>query len=469
MDATISPLVTVYIANHNYARFIEQSIQSVLNQTLHDFELIIIDDGSTDNSREIIERYLDHRRVISIFQQNRGLNDTNNIAMRAARGRYIMRLDADDYLDENALMVLSGVLDRNPDIGLVFPDCYLIDEDGAILDVVRRHDFEEVTMLDQPAHGAVTLIRRECLLELGGYDESFRSQDGFDLWVRFIQNYRVRNVNLPLFYYRQHERSLTRNEDHILATRMSIIEREAQGRRHRLSSIAIIPVRGRNIDAGSAALRTLGDITLIDWTVSAALEAKRLSGVVVTTPDEELLSHISGNYGDRVLAVRRDRELALPNTHIEDTLFHALAEYTQRYPAPDVLMVLFIESPFRSAQHIDSAINVMELFDTDTVVAVRPDSDVFYQHNGDGLEPLRKAQALRLEREELYREVGQMRAVKRTFLETERHVVGGKVGHIVLDRRAAFRLRSEWDWEVAGLHANQPAREPSPPGENPGG
>lgn len=458
MDTTSPPLVTVYITNHNYGRFIEQAIQSVLNQTLRDFELIIIDDGSTDKSREIIERYAEHEKVITIFQQNRGLNVTNNIALRAACGRYIMRLDADDYLDENALMVLAGVLERNPDVGLVFPDYFLVDEDGAILEVVRRHDFEEVTLLDQPAHGACTLIRRECLLELGGYDESFRSQDGYDLWIRFIQRYRVQNVNVPLFYYRQHRQSLTRNEEHILATRARILKKQAQRNSQHLSAIAIIPVRGRSVDPGSPALRALGGRPLIDWTLQAALEAGRLSDVVVTTPDEELLTYVSRNYGDCVLAVKRDHKLALPHTYIEDTLFHALEEYTRQRPAPDALVVLYIESPFRTGRHIDSAIDVMELFDTDTVVAIRPDIDVFYRHNGAGLEPLRKAQVLRLEREELYREVGQMRVVKREFLETQRQVVGGKVGHIVLDQRAALRLRSEWDWEVAELQASRSAR-----------
>ena len=124
MNDERAPLVTVYITNHNYGRYVEQAIQSVLRQTLRDFELIIIDDGSTDNSREIIERYADHEQIVTIYQQNKGLNVTNNIALRAARGRYLMRLDADDYLDENALMVLAGVLERNPDVGLVFPDYF---------------------------------------------------------------------------------------------------------------------------------------------------------------------------------------------------------------------------------------------------------------------------------------------------------------------------------------------------------
>ena len=409
-----SPLVTVYITNHNYGRYIEQAIQSVLRQTQRDFELIIIDDGSTDNSREVIERYAEHRQVVTIFQQNKGLNVTNNIALRAARGKYVMRLDADDYLDEHAVEVLSGVLEREPDAGLVFPDYYLVDEQGHVLEQVRRHDFDEVTLLDQPAHGACTMMRREALLELGGYDESFTCHDGYDLWLRFIQHGRVRNVNLPLFYYRQHERSLTSDEGRILATRAQIVEKQTRANGQRLSAVAIVPVRGSALDPQSLALRPLAGRRLIDWTLEPALGAQRVSDVIVTTPDEEVLCHVAGSHEGRVMALQRERKLALPNTYIEDTLAHALGEYTKDHAAPDAIVVLYIESPFRTARHIDNAIDTLALFESDSVVSVRTDTGVFHQHAGGGLRPLRENRLLRLEREELYREVGQIYATRRS-------------------------------------------------------
>ncbi|OGP71498.1 MAG: hypothetical protein A2Y80_03040 [Deltaproteobacteria bacterium RBG_13_58_19] len=454
MNKANVPLVTVYITNHNYGRFLDQAIQSVLKQTLEDFELIIIDDGSSDNSREIIERYADREKVLVIFQQNKGLSVSNNIALRMARGRYLLRLDADDYLDENALLVLSGILERNPDIGMVFPDYFLVDEHGGILDHVCRHNFAEVTLLDQPAHGAGTLIRRQLLLEMGGYDEYFRCQDGYDLWIRFIQHYQVQNVNLPLFYYRRHAENLTRDEELILTTRAQILEKQVRKNGRQLSAVAIIPVRGHNIDSGSLPLRPLGGRALIDWTLEAALGAKRLSGVVVTSPDEELLKYVSQNYGERVLTVKRERKLASLNTQIEETIFHALKEYSANRPVPDAIAILFIESPFRTSRSIDNAMDVMEWFDTDIVVGVRPEIDVIYRHNGQGLETVRQVHTLRLEREELYREVGQMRLIKREFLEQQRQVEGGRVGHVVLDQRAAWRLRSEYDWELAECQAN---------------
>ena len=92
-------LVTIYITNHNYGRFLKQSIDSVLNQSLKKFDLIIIDDGSKDNSKEIIKKYSKLPNVTVIFQKCKGLTISNNIALNLAKGKYIMRLDADDYLN----------------------------------------------------------------------------------------------------------------------------------------------------------------------------------------------------------------------------------------------------------------------------------------------------------------------------------------------------------------------------------
>ena len=123
----MSPLISVYITNYNYARFLKKAIDSVLSQSFHDFELLIIDDGSTDDSKNIIEGYASNPKIKIIYQHNKGLNVTNNIAIRAASGKYIIRLDADDYFVSNALEQMSGKLEANPELGMVFPNYYYID------------------------------------------------------------------------------------------------------------------------------------------------------------------------------------------------------------------------------------------------------------------------------------------------------------------------------------------------------
>ena len=107
-----APLVTVYITNFNYGSYIKDAIESVLNQSFKDIELIIIDDGSSDNSKEIIESYMQLNYVRVIFQKNKGLNITNNIAMRLARGKYLVRLDADDYFRKDAIQKMCQKLEN---------------------------------------------------------------------------------------------------------------------------------------------------------------------------------------------------------------------------------------------------------------------------------------------------------------------------------------------------------------------
>ena len=102
-----------------------------------------------------------------------------------------MRLDADDWLDNNALEVMSNTLERSPNIGLVFPDYFEVDRSGRIINLVRRHDFKKVKLRDQPAHGACTLIRKDCLEKIGGYSEKYDRQDGYYLRIKFIQKFKV--------------------------------------------------------------------------------------------------------------------------------------------------------------------------------------------------------------------------------------------------------------------------------------
>ena len=196
-----NPLITVYITNYNYGNFIKKAIKSVLNQSFKDFELIIIDDGSKDKSIKIIKEFENKKNIKIVIQKNKGLIVSNNLALRLSRAKYIMRLDSDDWLDPYALEIMSNVLERNKKISLVFPDYYEVNKNGKILKQIIRHDFNKVKLLDQPAHGACTMIRKENLIDIGGYDEEFSCQDGYYLWLKFIKKYMVKNINLPLLFY----------------------------------------------------------------------------------------------------------------------------------------------------------------------------------------------------------------------------------------------------------------------------
>lgn len=455
-----TPKITVYITNHNYERYVAKAIESILAQTTGDWELIIIDDGSSDDSRAIIEGFRDHPKIRLVFQEQKGLNVTNNIAYRLARGDYLMRLDADDFLAPEALATMGGMLDREPNVGLVFPDYYHVNEDDEIIEQVRRHDFEEVELLDQPAHGACTMIRKSCLDVIGGYDEAFTCQDGVDMWLRFIEHFDVRNINLPLFYYRRHGNNLTQDEGRLLRTRSQIFAKQAETRAQNRTVLGVIPVRGRSVDPRSVEMELLDGKPLIEWTIDAALAASSLSRIVVTSPDEAVLTHVRQRYPDgKVMTLARDSSLASLNTGIEETVRDAVQHMSNPAQPFDYVVTLMIESPFRQGLEIDMAVDVLTVFDLDSAVSVRPELDIFYQHHGDGLTPVRRTPQLRLEREELYREAGQIYATRCDKLIGGSQLVDGRVGHFVVHEASALRLTSGWMWEIARAIASNVAQD----------
>ncbi|MEL6864690.1 MAG: glycosyltransferase family 2 protein [Bacteroidota bacterium] len=455
-----APLLTVYITNYNYGRYIKQAVESVLNQSFQDFELLIIDDGSTDDSRTIIESYANHPQIKIIYQQNQGLNITNNIALRLAVGKYIMRLDADDYLAPEALESMIQVLEADSTLGLVFPDYYLVDQNNNITAEIRRHDFgEEVTLLDQPAHGACTMIRVENLKAVGGYDEQYSCQDGYELWIKFIANFKVNNIRKALFYYRQHGENLTSNENRILDTRRSIKDNFISKNAIPLSdTLAIVPVRNTKLRGSALAFTEIGGKTILDIKLEALLESKLLKKIVVTSSEALVKQHLQDHYADehRVLFIDRPDEFARFNVSLNDTIHHILGHASLAYMRRHAFMILPIEYPFLNGAVVDDAINTMAIFKADAVISVRIERSTFYQHDGSGMTPiLSQDQFTKLEREALYKGVGGITLNKVDSFVASNRILSGKVSHIVVDQKTAHGIFSGFDLEVAQLLAQK--------------
>lgn len=446
------PLVTVYITNYNYQKYIDQSIKSVLNQTLQDFELLIIDDGSTDDSKTIIESYRDHPQISIIYQQNKGLNITNNVAMRAAKGKYIMRLDADDYLEPNALEVMSNVLNSDESLGLVFPNYYYVDKFGNITGEEKRHNFEkEVSLYDQPAHGACTMIRLKFLKELGGYNESFTCQDGYDLWIKFITHHNVVNVDRTLFSYRRHGENLTTNEEKILSTRRQIKEAFLREQGTELSSLVIIPVRNTKIKNVSWPLFPVGShSTILDEKIKMVKAAQTISGIVITSSDPEIERHINSQYADdpEVILVERPPEFAGVTQTLDQTV-GLCVDHTSDSFDYDAVMTVSLEYPFVQSETLDDMVHTLALFQSDSVLSVRPDNRMYYQHTGHTLHPiLDQNKFVKIEREALYRGSGGLMLSSMESFRKFGKMNQGQISHIVIDERTAFGIRSGFDFEV---------------------
>ncbi len=444
-----NPQVTVYITNHNYGKYIKKAVDSVLSQTFKNLELIIIDDGSTDNSKKIINKYKNNSKVKIIYQVNKGLTISNNLAIRASLGKYIMRLDADDWLDSHAIEILFSTLEKNKKIGMVFPDYYEVDSKGNTKKLVRRHNFEKVKLYDQPAHGACTMIRKDFLLKIGGYNEKIKRQDGFDLWVRFIEKYKVKNINLPLFYYRQHSASLTANENKLLKTRSQIIKEAIKRKKIKLKkSLAIIPVRGFEINPNTIVMKKLKSKPLINWIIESCLSSKLIEKVLIATSDKKIIKYLKKKYKNKILIFKRDKKLGQINYDLKKTIKQSINFAKKKKINFHYVVQLSFRSPYISAKDIETSINIMEIFGTDEVIGVRSETDRFYQHNGASLKILNDTSNLILEREEIYRETGGLRLIKSDYYKNKKNK---KIGHTILSRRSSHNIKNDFDWKLAKI------------------
>jgi CMP-N-acetylneuraminic acid synthetase len=446
---TDTPKVTVYMPTYNYGAYLEDSVESVLKQNYENWELIIINDGSTDNTRVVLDQFCEHSKIRIYHQKNHGLTRTNNRAIRMSRGEYIMRLDADDYLDENALLVLVNVLDNKPEVAMVYPDYYVVSEDGELVRLERRSKaYEEDELLDLPSHAACAMIRKSCIAELGGYNEDIPRQDGYDLWIRLIQKYQVYNVNLPLFYYRRHAGSVSSCMDDLLRTRQKIKREFVTKRGSRMPKVlAIIPTRDDSIPTEQALpLRQLAGRTVLDYTVDAALQSGVPDRIVVTSENQQVLEYAQSLRGIEVIP--RTKELGKPNSPIEPTVVHILSELEKKEGfVPDAVMLLFVVSPLREARHIQKALDTLQIFDCDSVVSVYEDNSYFYRRGKYGLEPIVKERKLKIEREVFYADNGAI-VLSWTSAISPKSFVGRSVGHILMTPEESIQIDTDFGFWV---------------------
>lgn len=445
------PLVSIYITNYNYGQFIEEAISSVLNQTYPNIEILIIDDGSTDQSKVVIESYIKHEKINVIFQKNKGLTKTNNVALRLAQGRYIVRLDADDKFKPDAIEnLVSGFI--TDDVAMVFGDWEVVDEDGNFLYHFQRHDFDEdVTLYDCPAHGACTMFRTDYLKAVGGYDEELLCQDGYELWFRIVDKFKVKNLKNIVFEYRRHGKNLTGNEDRILSTRSNILKKISEKKGYNSKPFAFIPVRGSTLDARSMPFEKIGGRFLIDIVLEGVIGFDIFDKVVVSTPDANLIDYITEKYKEKVLIDRRNYSASLINKKLDVVV----CDFMDKTPSLNGFshgVVFGVERPFNKKYLVESAIDVSQIFNLDNVVGVRPNDDVLFTHNGSTLRGINfDRSGLRLERDELYQMVKGFLVFKLENLSKYQSLWGNVIGHVVFDQKCSHSISSELDKKIAEL------------------
>jgi glycosyltransferase involved in cell wall biosynthesis len=215
----MSPKVSVVIPTYNRADFLPQAVRSVLSQTFSDYELLILDDASTDRTQELRSGFLEDSRVRYVkHPKNIGITANRNYGLAIARGEYIAMLDSDDvWLDGSKLKRQVDILDNHEDCALVGTYARIIDKNGAAKGEIATHRNDtsirrNFLVTNQFVQSSV-LIRKQVLEELGGYDTDFPLWEDYDLWLRIGRKYLVRNIGEMLTGYRDHDANISKTSE----------------------------------------------------------------------------------------------------------------------------------------------------------------------------------------------------------------------------------------------------------------
>ncbi len=214
-----NPKVSVVIPAYNHEKYVGEAIQSVLDQTFQDFELIIINDGSTDHTEAEILKFKDER-IHYFSQENQGLSATLNRGIKLARGEYFNFLPSDDAFYPGKLQIQMRIFEGDPGLGLVFAYPSLIDAEGKEIKedpvvqwaIVPYETKEEIfpALFERNFLSAPTaLIKMDCFEKVGFFDESLRYAQDYDMWMRVLKYYDTRLLKQPLVRYRWHGENLT--------------------------------------------------------------------------------------------------------------------------------------------------------------------------------------------------------------------------------------------------------------------
>ena len=226
-----TPLVSVVIPTYNYGRFVCTAVDSALSQTFQPLEVIVVDDGSTDDTRERLSQYGDHIRYI--YQVNKHLSAARTTGIRAARGEFIALLDSDDLWAPEKLARQVALLLQYPELGAVGTEKFCIDINGNRLPDMDATDggveFVELSLRDflefSPLCPSATMMRRRCFDEVGCFDETLRSVEDMEMWLRVRARYPVFKLTAKLTGFRVHPTSMSTMAESMFRNHLKVLDK----------------------------------------------------------------------------------------------------------------------------------------------------------------------------------------------------------------------------------------------------
>jgi glycosyltransferase involved in cell wall biosynthesis len=219
------PTISIVLPTHNGSRYIDQSIDSVVRQTFQDWELIIVNDASSDNTPDIIDRWasLDDRITAVHLKKNRKLPGALNDGFAQARGAFHTWTSDDNWYHSQALELMAAVLTKEEDISVVCADRTNVDQFGSPIELSEAGSAEDLHIMNRI--GACFLYRREVTDALNGYDEELFGAEDYDFWLRAALQFRFYRIPEPLYSYRYQPASISATKYHLIARNVELAVR----------------------------------------------------------------------------------------------------------------------------------------------------------------------------------------------------------------------------------------------------
>lgn len=217
--------VSVVLPTFNQSHYLLDAIQSILNQTFEDFELIIVNDGSTDDTTKYLSA-ISHPKLRVVTQQNQGLPNALNNGFAQARGQYWTWTSTDNVVAPTWLEELVKALDKSPaEVGYAFSHYAGIDDSGKILFIHRDQRFDLPTLLMRHTGNASFMYRAELARKVGNYDAALSHAEDLDMWVRMAEHTSAALVETVLYYYRIHNQSMTAQTDKVRRASQGVVDK----------------------------------------------------------------------------------------------------------------------------------------------------------------------------------------------------------------------------------------------------
>ena len=300
------PKISIVLPSFNGEKYIRESLDSIISQKFQDWELIVVDDSSTDNTMKIVNEYADNDSRIRLIhnEKNQKLPESLNIGFRTTRGKYLTWTSDDNTFESDALEKMATFLDEHTEFDMVRADYQYIDDMGKIIG--RSAPFEEKKLYAYNCIGACFLYRRVVMENVGEYARNKFLVEDYDYWLRILlSGSRIGNIEKQLYRYRLHPGSLTTkraqeiryNESRLLAEKIEDIYEKLCIDNESLSTFFIKTLYVKNIDISKYQMKIIQRLPL-------------LNRVRICNKDENVFAYGAGDYGKKAFRLLGDHILS---------------------------------------------------------------------------------------------------------------------------------------------------------------